>query len=158
MIKNHIKKYISTLLLLSLGTLVACESKQQAGTLIGGATGALLGSSFGKGSGRLATTGLGAVAGALIGSQIGSQMDEQDKMKMQQTSQRALEHSKSGHTSNWRNPDSGNKGKITPYQAYKSNSGQYCREYSQSITVAGKVHQGYGTACRQEDGSWKIVK
>jgi len=158
MISKNIKKYIAISLLLSLGCLVACETKQQTGTLIGGAAGALLGSRFGKGSGRIATTGLGAVAGALIGSSIGESMDEQDKLKMQQTSNRALELSKSGQTSNWRNPDSGNSGTITPYQAYKNRDGEYCREYSQSIIIGNKTHQGYGTACRQPDGSWKNIK
>lgn len=158
MIIKNIKRYIAFSLLLSLGCLTACETKQQTGTLIGGAAGALLGSRFGKGSGRLATVGLGAVAGSLLGSQLGASMDEQDKIKMKQSSHNALEYSKSGHTSNWRNPDSGNKGTITPYQAYKDNRGQYCREYSQSITVGGKTQQGYGTACRQDDGSWKIIK
>ena len=152
------KKYIALSLMISLGLLMSCETKQQTGTLIGGAAGALLGSSFGKGSGTIAATGLGAVAGSLLGSQVGSYMDEQDKMKMQQTSQRALETAKSGHTSTWRNPDSGNKGSVTPYQAYKNSNGQYCREYTQTITVGGKTHQGYGTACRQQDGSWKIIK
>jgi surface antigen len=153
-----IKKCIALSLLISLGFLISCETKQQTGTLIGGAAGALLGSRFGKGSGRLAATGLGAVAGGLIGNQVGSYMDEQDKMKMQQASQNALESSKSGHTSSWRNPDSGNKGTVTPYKAYQNDNGQYCREYTQTITVGGKTHQGYGTACRQPDGSWKIIK
>ena len=26
----------------------------------------------------------------------------------------------------------------------------------QTITVGGEVQQGYGTACRQPDGTWKI--
>ncbi|MBP9792235.1 MAG: glycine zipper 2TM domain-containing protein, partial [Rickettsiales bacterium] len=133
MISKNIKKYIAISLILSFSCLVACETKQQTGTLIGGTAGALLGSRFGKGSGRIAATGLGAVAGAFIGNSIGENMDEQDKLKMQQTSNRALELSKSGQTSNWRNPDSGNSGAITPYQAYKNRDGEYCREYSQSI-------------------------
>lgn len=33
----------------------------------------------------------------------------------------------------------------------------YCREYTQSFTVGGKTQNGYGTACREPDGSWKII-
>lgn len=33
----------------------------------------------------------------------------------------------------------------------------YCREYTETVTVAGKKQQGYGTACMQEDGSWKVM-
>lgn len=36
--------------------------------------------------------------------------------------------------------------------------GKYCREFSQGFTIAGEAQEGYGTACRQPDGRWKIVK
>ena len=155
---EFVKKYIAVGLLLSLLGLIACETKQQGGSLLGGTAGALIGSRFGTGTGRIAATALGAVGGTLIGSNLGRFMDQQDKIKMHKTSQGALESSKSGHTASWKNPDSGHKGSVTPYQAYKNDNGQYCREYMQTITVARKTHQGYGTACRQTDGSWKIVK
>lgn len=34
--------------------------------------------------------------------------------------------------------------------------GDYCREYTQTFTIAGKTQKGYGTACLQPDGSWEI--
>lgn len=34
---------------------------------------------------------------------------------------------------------------------------EYCCEYQRSIRVDGRVQSGYGTACRQNDGSWMIV-
>lgn len=34
--------------------------------------------------------------------------------------------------------------------------GDYCREYTQSLTIAGKTQKGYGTACLQPDGSWEL--
>ena len=33
----------------------------------------------------------------------------------------------------------------------------YCREYSGSVVVNGQAVATYGTACLQQDGSWKIV-
>lgn len=33
----------------------------------------------------------------------------------------------------------------------------YCREYTRTIYVGGQAQQGYGTACQQPDGSWKII-
>ena len=54
-------------------------------------------------------------------------------------------------------PDSGNSGTVKPQPSYQNASGQYCREYQQTITVDGKTETAYGTACRQPDGSWKIV-
>lgn len=35
---------------------------------------------------------------------------------------------------------------------------RYCREYTRDVIVDGKPAQAYGTACRQPDGSWKIVR
>jgi surface antigen len=32
-----------------------------------------------------------------------------------------------------------------------------CREFTQRIVVDGEEVAAYGTACRQPDGSWKIV-
>ena len=48
----------------------------------------------------------------------------------------------------------------TTYQytiVVRDTSGNTCREYQSTVTVGGKTEQAYGTACRQADGSWKIV-
>jgi surface antigen len=42
-------------------------------------------------------------------------------------------------------------------KTYQTSSGQYCREYQTNVTVEGKSEKAHGTACRQPDGSWKIV-
>jgi surface antigen len=44
-----------------------------------------------------------------------------------------------------------------PRPAYQAN-GTYCREFQQTITVGGQTQEGYGTACKQPDGAWKIVQ
>ena len=51
-------------------------TNQQGGTLIGATTGALLGSQFGKGDGRLVTTALGVLIGATAGNAVGQHMDQ----------------------------------------------------------------------------------
>ncbi len=33
----------------------------------------------------------------------------------------------------------------------------YCREYTQSLKIGNALQQGYGTACRQPDGSWQLM-
>ena len=33
----------------------------------------------------------------------------------------------------------------------------YCREYTKKIVVDGKEARAYGTACLQDDGSWRMV-
>lgn len=142
--------------------LTACEGnqygqKQTAGAVLGGVAGGLLGSRVGGGSGRLAATAGGALLGVLIGSEVGKSLDKADRLYAARTTQNALETSPSGQTSTWSNPDSGHSGTVTPQPAYQTSSGQYCREYQQQVTVGGKTETAYGTACRQPDGSWKIV-
>lgn len=62
---------VSTLGVFLSGCLTTGMSPQQgAGTVIGAASGALLGSRFGKGNGRLASTAVGTAVGALAGNLI----------------------------------------------------------------------------------------
>jgi surface antigen len=154
-------KNISKLLLITfIGfSLQSCESmnKQGGGTLIGGVTGGLLGSQFGKGEGQLLATGIGALAGALVGGQVGKTMDEYDKQMLVKSSHQALEFSPSGNRVEWRNPDNGNNGSITPTKSFKED-GRYCREYIQEVIIGGEKEKAYGKACRQPDGNWKIIK
>ncbi len=133
-------------------------SKQGAGTAIGVVAGGLLGSRFGKGEGQLAAAAIGALAGGFIGGSIGKNMDENDKRMLALTSQKALETAPSGSAVEWNNPDSGNYGSVQPVRTFKDQSGQYCREYSQTVVVAGKQQKAYGMACRQPDGQWKITQ
>jgi len=148
-------KKISAILLtgaLSL-SLAGCSTNQDSGTLIGGVAGGLLGSQFGGGGGRIAATIIGAGAGAFIGNRIGHSMDETDKLKAQQ----ALNDNKVGQSTSWKNPDNGNTYTVVPTKTYQTPSKQYCREFTQTATIADKTQQLYGTACRQPDGTWKVV-
>ncbi|MDP1626854.1 RT0821/Lpp0805 family surface protein [Parvibaculum sp.] len=130
-------------------------SKQSVGTVGGAVAGGLAGSQIGGGSGRLWATGAGVLLGALIGSEIGKSLDRADQAYMGQTTYNALETGKSGQPVQWRNPDSGHYGTVTPQPAYQQ-AGLQCREYSQTVYIDGKSQQAYGTACRQPDGSWQI--
>jgi hypothetical protein len=40
---------------------------------------------------------------------------------------------------------------------YQTDTGQYCREYQALVFVGGQKQNGYGTACYQPDGSWKVI-
>ena len=141
--------------------LAGCEgqgSKQTGGTVLGGVGGAVAGAQFGSGKGQLVATALGTLAGAFLGSEIGKSLDNADRAAIHKTSQNSLETAKSGETASWSNPDSGHSGTVTPTRTYQAASGDYCREYEQTVTIGGKTERAYGTACRQPDGTWKIVK
>ena len=141
--------------------LVGCTSnageKESAGTLLGALAGGLAGSQVGKGRGKLVATGVGTFLGAMLGSEIGRSLDRADRLAMQRTTQQTLEKAPVGKTSTWKNPDSGNQGSITPKKTYKRPDGMYCREFTQTITIGGRTEEAYGTACRQPDGTWKLI-
>ena len=132
-------------------------SKSDIGTGLGAVGGAVAGAQFGKGKGQLVGVAVGTLLGAGIGHEIGASLDRADMSYYNQTQQRALETGQPGQVLPWNNPQSGNSGTFTPAAYYQNTGGQYCREYSQTITVGGQVERGYGTACRQPDGQWQIV-
>ncbi len=132
-------------------------NKQDIGTVLGGIGGGIAGNQIGKGSGRTVATIGGAVLGGLLGSSVGASLDRADLAYANNSTQGALEGTTTGTTSRWINPDSGNSGTITPTRTFQNGSGQYCREFSQTIVVGGQKQDAFGTACRQPDGSWKIV-
>ena len=132
-------------------------SKETGGAVLGGIAGGVLGSRIGGGRGRTIATIGGAILGGLLGGSIGRQLDERDKLLMANQTQVALEKTPSGTASEWRNPDTGHSGTITPEAAYRSEEGVVCREFQQTVTIGGKSEEAYGRACRQADGSWKII-
>ncbi len=139
--------------------LVGCDNmtKQDVGVLTGGAVGGLVGSRFGKGGGQVLATAVGAVAGGLIGGQIGKNMDKVDNMKMQ----RVLENTPTNQSASWCNPDKHTRYTVKPTKTYYRGRGtcrRPCREYTTTAWIGGKKQVIYGTACRESDGSWRIVR
>ena len=151
-------KLMAAVVIASALALSGCaEGNNRTGaTLIGAGLGGLLGSQFGSGGGALAMTAVGTLAGAAIGNSIGKRMDEADHQRMREAEQRAYA-APINETSVWNNPNSGHSGTITPVRDGRSQNGQYCREFQSEITVGGQREKGYGRACQQPDGSWKIV-
>jgi len=131
-------------------------TKETLGTLTGAALGGWAGSNIGSGKGQLAATAAGVVLGGLIGNQIGRGLDQVDQQQAYLAEQAALERYADGQASRWSNPNSGNYGYTTPQTTYQTASGQFCREYQTTIVVDGRAQTGYGTACRQADGSWRV--
>ncbi|MDJ0943067.1 MAG: RT0821/Lpp0805 family surface protein [Kiloniellales bacterium] len=139
-------------------TVAACAGrgpKQTVGTVGGAAVGGLIGSQIGSGTGRLIATGAGVFLGGLIGSEIGRSMDEVDQIKNDRAVQTAT-RAPIGETITWNNPDSGNSGAVTPTRDGTASTGEYCREFQQTVTIGGKTEEAYGIACRKPDGSWEV--
>ena len=130
--------------------------KQGSGALVGALAGAAIGNQFGGGSGKVLATGAGMIIGAMVGSSVGQQLDDLDRIKLNQAAHQAMEYQKTNSTVEWRNPDSGNYGKITPVRTFQSKGG-YCREFQQEVVIGGKSQAAYGIACRQPDGNWQVI-
>lgn len=137
---------------------LGCRSQELAGTVIGGALGGLIGSQIGKGDGKLAAVAAGTFLGLFLGREIGASLDATDYACAEAAANRAGT-APIGTPIVWQNPETGRTGTITPVREGRvSGAGQYCREYQTTAVVGGKTQQAYGTACRQPDGSWKIVQ
>lgn len=161
--RRSVRKITPIVLVAMVAILAGCAEqdrygqKQTLGALGGAALGGLLGAQFGSGTGKLATTAAGVFIGALAGSEIGKSLDRADRAYANRAVNQA-HGAPIGETIAWNNARSGNHGTVTPVRDGTSSSGRYCREFQQSVTVAGKTQQGYGIACRQPDGSWRILE
>ncbi|MBA3536197.1 MAG: glycine zipper 2TM domain-containing protein [Tatlockia sp.] len=147
------KKIVLASLSLSV-LLTSCTqiNNEGVGTLTGGVVGGLVGSQFGSGSGRVAAAAGGAILGAYLGGNIGRTMDRVDRLEMQ----KALETAPTGRAIVWSNPDTGYRYTVQPTRTYYTNQ-QPCREYITKAIIGGKSQQIYGRACRQADGSWRVM-
>jgi surface antigen len=145
--------------LLLIVVLAGCETTQPGEkAVIGGLGGATVGGLMAAGFGGSPAAIAGSVIlGGLVGGAIGDRMDAADKRQASEAAARALESAPSGQSVAWHNPDTQHTGTVTPTHTYQNASGQYCREYQQTVTIDGQPHQSYGTACRQPDGSWKVM-
>src|SRR5262249_5906620 len=140
----------------------SCASMQQTyqenpkavlGGLLGARAGAGIAAAAGGSAGVIVASALG---GALIGGLVGKRLDNRDEQIAAVAAAPGLAQNRSGQTSAWNNPNSGNSGSITPTKTYQLANGQYCREYHQKSVIGGEPQTSYGTACRQPDGTWKI--
>jgi surface antigen len=121
------------------------------GGLLGGVAGGALGSTIGQGSGKTVAIVGGTILGAIVGGSIGRSMDQADMTCVGQ----ALEHAPSGRPVQWNG--AGGSYMVKPVNAFQSEGGQYCREYTTQGTIGGKPRTLWGTACRMPDGSWQKV-
>lgn len=148
------KNFLTLLLIATLAApMVACQTKEQGGAVMGGVLGGVLGSNVGGGQGNTAAIIAGTILGAWVGSEMGRYMDENDERKARS----ALEYNRDNQSSSWHNPNTGADVSATPTRTYQSASGSNCREYQTTVTVSGKQEKAYGNACRQPDGTWKVV-
>ncbi len=101
---------------------------------------------------------LGILAGTVaVFGQTSGTLAAPEQQAMSDTFQNSMEYNQTNQASDWVNPDTGRSGAVVPIKTFTNDQGQPCREFTSTITIGGKAEQGYGTACRQPDGTWQIV-
>ena len=108
-----------------------------------------------SGFGSRAPAGSSMLTGSLAGSAPGSvaarAMDDSDRRR----AAAALETSRDGESSVWRNRETGDSFVFTPTRSF-DRGGARCRDFKIEVTVGARPDGIGGSACRQADGSWRI--
>jgi surface antigen len=140
--------------------LAGCEAEGGLGpnAAIGGVGGAAAGGLLGAAAGGGATgIAAGTILGGLLGGGLGHVLDLHSQRLQAETVHRSLDTAPSGTVTTWANPDNGARGTVKPLRTYRDPDGTYCREFEQTVTIGGQPQHSYGTACRQQDGTWRMA-
>ncbi len=156
-------------------------------SMLGGAAlGGFVGNQFGRGSGRVAATGLGAVTGAVVGSHFGRSIDRANRGYYYGGYGGGYYggygpdyYSAYHYYPQYVAPPAPPQPRIIYVQpevveyrmrgpAYVEGGyvgagsmplpSSYCREFTQQVRIGGQIKETYGTACLQPDGSWRIER
>jgi surface antigen len=130
-------------------------SKTDVSVIVGAAAGCGIGTLIGRGAGETIAIISGVVIGGSIGYGVGQYLDSNDRYSYHVAQQGALEN---GNREAWSNSQNGHYGHIVPQKSFTNNQGQSCRKYTETVYVGAEKHKAYGTACKQADGSWKIME
>ena len=117
----------------------------------------LLNLALGQGLARIASIVSGVLIGGSTGTLGARVLQKSDLLLHQKTANQSLAQSENGAISNWINPKTGSSGAFRPMTTYTLANGLICRAFRTTIVFSDAIQSGIGTACRQRDGSWKIV-
>ena len=125
-----------------------CNSAQ-VGAVLGGVTGAVIGSRVSDRQDRPVAIILGTAIGAVIGAKIGQTIDESDRGCMGH----ALELAGEKKTVVWTNKTTGVTYRLTPTRNFKQGK-EACREFTTAVSSGKKKDSVKGVACRGGGGEW----
>jgi surface antigen len=140
-----------------------CDADVAVGTGLGAVVGGIIGNQFGKGSGRTAATIGGIVLGGIAGNAIAKDAckdKNHDAYYYNNTYYDAFNDPDEGDEYEWRNPHTDNHGYVTAGDYYDDGYNGYagpCRQFEQRVYIDGRAETATGVACRQPDGTWRIV-
>lgn len=106
------------------------------------------------GAGTAADAIAGTLAGGHFGNRLGSGFDETARQAAASAERRALADNA---PTDWSDPLSGTSGRVRPLRSFTDAAGRECREYSQTVRIAGRSQSDTGIACLQSAGNWSLV-
>ncbi len=102
---------------------------------------------------------VGKLAGFIADDNINMLMNDDDYQLIKQSAHKALEFSPTGNVIEWKNPNTGIYGSISPTRTFKTKTELYCREYIQKLIIDNQKWVIYATACRNpKNFSWEIIR
>ena len=105
--------------------------------------------------GDIFTTLIGSATGYLIGGYLGDYLEKNDYYYYKSALLNTLERNQIGLNGYWKNKKSGNEGVVIVKNYYKHPE---CRLIEHIYLVKSKPSTYFDTACRENSGSWKIIR
>lgn len=156
--RGGVRKGAAVLIVVALLATGCAEMQANPKTAIGAAGGGTVGGLIAAAAGgNPAAIAASVIGGILVGGMVGNLLDQRDKRMAAEAAHRAMETAPTGKPVAWQNPDSGHSGTVTPTRTFQTADGTYCRDYHTTVLIDGKQERATGTACRQADGTWRII-
>jgi len=96
----------------------------------------------------------GAWNWSLLPTPLIDQLSKEDIRLADDTLQKALEVAMSGVTFTWENTANGHTGTVTPKASFQTASGQFCRDYVETVTISSRTELYENSACKESAGLW----
>lgn len=150
-------KIIILIFFLIISSCANKEDNKLFGQILGSAAGAYLGSKFGSGVGKDLSMIFGGAVGFLIGGKIAEILNDEEEQDFNETISKSLNENKDLEVEEWmssKNNDT--KAEVIPLNKYEIEE-KTCRDFKKIITNEGKTIEEDSTACRDEDGNWRVI-
>ena len=90
-------------------------------------------------------------------AKFGSKLTKFEKQSLSAAERKALEFGRAGEPVTWNSDQEGVTGRVIvsqPFRVGKSN----CRRFSHEVAIKNSTESIEGTACRRNNGSWKLIE
>lgn len=139
--------------------LAACSTQPIGGvpTITGAPVGGVIDPQLGPTGQETPAAPIGPVAGALLDAEIWRSLTAEDRKLAANAEYEALEFGRAASRTVWRNPASGNGGRVTVGVTRRVNLLD-CREFEHRVTIGGRDRIDRGAACRRPNAVWRVLK